>query len=54
MEIFYVVLVALAAVGIYHIIEEIVWEIEKSVNAEDIEDMIDFMENRKKTEKLRN
>lgn len=30
MEMFYVVLAALAAVGVYHIVEEIVWQIEKS------------------------
>lgn len=36
MEIFYVVLVALAAVGIYHIIEEIVWQIEKALHRDEI------------------
>ena len=36
MKIFYVVLVALAAVGIYHIIEEIVWQIEKALHRDEI------------------
>ena len=48
MAILYFIILILAAIGIYHIYEAIVWEIEKSVNAKDIEDMIDFMENRKK------
>lgn len=36
MKMFYFVLAALAAVGIYHIIEEIVWQIEKALHRDEI------------------
>jgi hypothetical protein len=43
MEMFYVVLVALAAVGVYHIIEEIVWQIEKALHRDEINVIKEFI-----------
>ena len=46
--IFYFITFLLAAVGIWHIIEEIIWKVHKITHAEDIENMIDYMESVKK------
>lgn len=49
--IFYFVMFILACVGIYHIIEEIVWQIHKALHAEDVENMLDYMESVKELKK---
>ena len=43
MKMFYFVLAALAAVGIYHIIEEIVWQIEKALHRDEIKAVKEFI-----------
>ena len=45
--IFYFITFLLSCVGIYHIIEEIIWQVHKITHAEDIEKMIDYMEKKK-------
>lgn len=50
MEMFYVVLAALAAVGIYHIIEEIVWQIEKALHRDEINAVKEFI-NQQRTDR---
>lgn len=55
METFYFVMFIFAAIGIYHIIEEIVWQIDKAIHHDEIEQMIDLMEIQKANrEKHRN
>ena len=51
MIVFYFIMFLLALVGIYHILEEIVWQIEKIRHHEEIQDMVDFMESRKSIRK---
>ena len=46
--IFYFITFLLACTGIYHIIGEIIWKVHKITHAEDIENMIDYMESVKK------
>lgn len=48
MEIFYFVMFIFAAIGIYHIIEEIIWQIHKALHTDEINDMINFMESKKR------
>ena len=43
MKMFYFVLVALAAAGIYYIIEEIVWQIEKALHRDEINAVKEFI-----------
>jgi hypothetical protein len=42
--IFYFITFLLACVGIYHIIENIIWQVHKRLHPEDIENMLDYME----------
>lgn len=46
--IFFFIMFLLACVGIYHIIEEIIWQVHKIIHREDIENMIDYVESTKK------
>jgi disulfide bond formation protein DsbB len=49
-NIIYLVITVLSLLGIYHIYEEIVWQIHIEENPKDIEDMIEYMEAKKKNE----
>ena len=46
--IFYFITFLLACTGIYHIIEEIVWQVHKVMHPEEVENMMDYMESVKK------
>ena len=50
MKMFYFVLVVLAAAGIYHIIEEIVWQIEKALHRDEINAVKEFI-NQQRTDR---
>lgn len=47
-NIFLFITFILACIGIYHIIEEIIWQVHKIIHREDIENMIDYVESTKK------
>ena len=47
MTAFYFIAFLLACVGIYHIIEEVLWQIHVALNPEEAEAMMDFLESRK-------
>ena len=42
------VIIILAIIGVYHIIEEIMWQVNKLNNPEDIAAMIEYVEKNKK------
>lgn len=46
--IFYFGMFLLSGVGIYHIIEEIMWQAHKLRHPEEVENMMDYMESIKK------
>lgn len=50
-SIFLFITFILACIGIYHVIEEIVWQIHKALHTEDIENMIEYMESVKALKK---
>jgi hypothetical protein len=45
---FFFMMFLLACTGIYHIIEEVLWQVHKIRNPEDVENMLDYMESVKK------
>lgn len=45
--IFYFITFLLACIGVYHIIEEVIWQVHKLRHPEDINNMLDYMENKK-------
>lgn len=47
MEAFYFVMFIFAAIGIYHIIEEIIWQIDKAIHHDEIVEIKDFIKNQK-------
>ena len=51
MTIFKILLFILAAFGAYYLFEEAVWQVHKSLYADDINELIDHMEKRDKNKK---
>lgn len=46
--IFFFIMFMLACIGVYHIIEEVLWQVHKLRHPEDVENMMDYMESVKK------
>ena len=47
-SVFYFTTFILAAIGIYHLIEEIFWQIDKRLHKDDIQAFKEFIEEREK------
>lgn len=47
-DIFYFIMFLLACVGIYHIIEEVIWWIHTIKNPEEVQNMLDYMQQKEK------